>query len=192
MGKKVVNKKEETKQEEVKTTSKSKKGIIIILLIVLLILAALPSCYSIFFKDHNNSKKVIPKVNDKLPKLPKPELAEGERGQLGIDKNINEKTIDKYLNRDDSVYRDMRMLEDPAEYESIGGDRYLSGYIKGFEVVSLPYIIPVKELPEEVGETYLGSTLFFQMSDGTYVPNYEESMSIIEKLFPIVFFLNIL
>ena len=34
-----------------------------------------------------------------LSKLPKPELTGGERGSLGIDKNINEQTIDKYLNR---------------------------------------------------------------------------------------------
>lgn len=180
----IKEEKKDIKLEEVKPTSKSRKGIIIILLTVLLILAALPSCYSIFFKNHNNSKKVVPKINDKLPKLPKPEVTEGERGLLGIDKNINEKTIDKYLNRDDSVYRDMRMLEDYADYENIGGDSYLSGYIKGFEVVPLPYIFPVRGLPSEVGNTYAGETLFFKMSDGTYVPNYEESMDIIEELFP--------
>ena len=37
--------------------------------------------------------------------LPTPEIEEGIRGkQFGIDKNINEKTIDKYLNRDDVCY----------------------------------------------------------------------------------------
>ena len=45
---------------------------------------------------------------------------------MGIDKNINEATIDEYLNRPDSVYRDMRMLEDPGNYEAIGGDRLLA------------------------------------------------------------------
>ncbi len=70
-----------------------------------------------------------------LEKLPKPEVTGGERGMLGIDKNINEETIDKYLGRSDSVYRDMRMLEDPGNYEAIGGDRYLSGFVKDFEVV---------------------------------------------------------
>ena len=62
-------------------------------------------------------------------KLPKPKVTGGERGKLGIDKNINEKTIDKYLNRSDSVYRDMRMLKDPGNYEAIGGDSYLSGIV---------------------------------------------------------------
>ena len=115
--------------------------------------------------------------------LPKPELSEGERGALGIDKNINEKTIDKYLNRSDSVYMDMRMLKDPGNYEAIGGDSYLSGFIKGFSVLPLPYIIPVTGLPEAVGNTYQGKTLFAE-KDGTYTPNYIESMEIIEYFFP--------
>jgi len=120
---------------------------------------------------------------NKLPNLPKPEITSGIRGELGIDKNINESNIDKYLGRSDSVYRDMRMLEDPATYESIGGDRFLSGYINGFEVIPLPYIIPVTNLPKEVGDTYIGNTLFHN-DNGKYVANYKESMKIIEKVFP--------
>lgn len=120
--------------------------------------------------------------NDK--KLPKPEVTSGVRGELGIDKNINEKNIDKYLGRNDAVYRDMRMLEDPASYENIGGDRYLSGFVKGFEIVPLPYIIKVEGLPEEVGKTYSGKTLFSLDRNGKYQPNYEEAMAIIEYLFP--------
>ena len=50
--------------------------------------------------------------------------------QFGIDKNINEATIDQYLGRSDTVYRDMRMLKDEADYEAIGGDSYLSGMIE--------------------------------------------------------------
>ena len=103
-------------------------------------------------------------VKTELKELPNPEITGGSRGELGIDKNINESTIDEYLNREDSVYRDMRMLEDPAKYESIGGDRFLSGYIKGFEVVPLPYIIPVTGLPNEVGKTYNGDTLLPEVS----------------------------
>ena len=116
--------------------------------------------------------------------LPKPMVSEGLRGELGIDKNINEKTIDKYLDREDSVYRDMRMLVDPGNYEALGGDSKLSGFIKGFEVISLPYIIPVTNLPEEVGNTYIGQTLFDIDSNENYIPNYEESMDIIEYIFP--------
>ena len=75
---------------------------------------------------------LIAKQNIVIEKpLPTPELAEGLRGEYGIDKNINEKTIDNYLNRTDTVYRDVRMLVDTASWENKGGDRYLSGYIKG-------------------------------------------------------------
>ena len=122
--------------------------------------------------------------NDGLEKLPKPEITGGERGTFGIDKNINEETIDKYLNRSDSVYRDMRMLKDPVNYEAIGGDSYLSGFVKGFEVVPYPYLTEVKGLPPEVGEAYNGKTLFTQNEDGTYKANYIESMEILEYYFP--------
>ena len=171
---------EKVKEEKTGTINYKKRTNVLICFITILMLIGIGvSTYFLVFDNKPNSSE-----DNKLPKLPKPELAEGERGQLGIDKNINEKVIDKYLNRSDAVYRDMRMLEDPAEYEEIGGDRFLSGYIKGFEVVPLPYIIPVNNLPKEVGTTYSGSTLFFQLSDGSYVPMYEESMDIIEKYFP--------
>ncbi len=123
-------------------------------------------------------------VGGSLVGLPMPELAEGQRGELGIDKNINEETIDKYLNRSDAVYRDMRMLKDPGNYEAIGGDSYLSGFVRGFEVVPLPYLVNVKGLPEEVGETYTGETLYRLHSDGSYTANYEESEAILAALFP--------
>jgi hypothetical protein len=123
-------------------------------------------------------------VTKKGNSLPNPTVTGGERGKLGIDKNINEETIDKYLDRDDSVYRDMRMLKDPGNYESIGGDSYLSGFVKGFEVVPYPYLTKVKGLPESVGESYTGNTLFTEKEEGKYTPNYEESISILEYLFP--------
>ena len=94
--------------------------------------------------------------SNKLSSLPLPEVTGGERGMLGIDKNINEETIDKYLNREDAVYRDMRMLKDPGNYEAIGGDSYLSGFVKGFEVIPYPYLTKVEGLPEAVGDSYLG------------------------------------
>ena len=122
-------------------------------------------------------------TNGNLAKLPLPEVTGGERGLLGIDKNINEDAIDKYLNRSDSVYRDMRMLKDPGNYESIGGDSYLSGFIKGFEVVPYPLITEVKGLPQEVGKSYQGKTLFHE-ENGVYIANYEESMAYLEYYFP--------
>ena len=117
-------------------------------------------------------------------KLPKPTVTDGVRGELGIDKNINEETIDKYLNRSDSVYRDVRLLKDPGNYEAIGGDSNLSGFVKGFEVVPLPYLVNVKGLPPEVGETYTGKTLFTLDDEGNYKANYKESVEILEYLFP--------
>lgn len=118
-----------------------------------------------------------------MPALPAPELSEGQRGELGIDKNINESTIDSYLGRSDAVYRDLRMLEDPGNYEAIGGDSYLSGFVNGFSVVPFPYIVNVSGLPEVVGNTYTGKTLFTE-ENGEYKANYKESMQILEGLFP--------
>ncbi len=121
--------------------------------------------------------------NTGLKELPKPELAEGERGKLGVDKNVNEKTIDEYLGRDDAVYIDLRMQKDPGYFEAIGGDSYLSGFVDGFEVVPFPYIVNVTDLPEAVGYTYNGETLFH--NDGSnYTANYKESLEILENLFP--------
>ena len=119
---------------------------------------------------------------DDLASLPAPELAEGQRGELGIDKNINEATIDNYLGRSDAVYRDLRMLKDPGNYEAIGGDAYLSGFVDGFEVVPYPYIVNVEGLPDVVGDTYKGETLFTHEDDG-YKANDKVSMQILEALF---------
>lgn len=164
-----------------------KKKKIIISIFILIILILILSVFILYKtnKKRNESKNenTTKTETSKLKELPKPEISGGARGELGIDKNINEATIDEYLNREDSVYRDMRMLEDPGNYENIGGDRFLSGYIEGFEVIPLPYIIPVTDLPSEVGNTYTGTTLF-RNKDGKYIANYEESMEIIEQIFP--------
>ena len=123
-------------------------------------------------------------TNKNMTKLPLPEITEGARGELGIDANVNEETIDKYLNRKDSVYYDMRMLVDPATYENIGGDAYLSGYVNGFEVLPYPYLVNVNNLPEVVGNTYQGKTLFTKDNEGKYHANYQESLEILEYYFP--------
>ena len=154
----------------------------VIIFLVAFIMALL-LCYGGYYLINTHINKNV-EISKSLKELPLPEVTGGERGKLGIDKNINELNIDEYLGRTDSVYRDMRMLEDPANYEAIGGDSYLSGYIKGFEIVPLPYLIPVDNLPEEVGKTYSGLTLFNKDANGNYVLNYEESMKIIEELFP--------
>ena len=150
---------------------KTKKNIIVLLDLIIITLIAL----CIF---------VLLTKNTKESSLPKPEITSGLRGTFGIDKNIDETTIDNYLFRSDTVYRDMRMLKDPGNYESIGGDSYLSGFINGFEVVPYPYLVNVTNLPESVGNTYTGETLFTQTEDGKYIANYKESMEILEYLFP--------
>ena len=153
-----------------------KKVLIISITAIISIIVGLTAGYFIFKEDTTNNVEEA---------LPKPEISEGIRGeQFGIDKNINESTIDEYLGRSDSVYRDMRMLKDPGNYEAIGGDSYLSGFVNGFEVIPLPYLTNVTGLPEEVGETYTGATLFTQDEYGNYVANYEESMEILEAIFP--------
>lgn len=143
------------------------------LIIIIILLLACGISFGIY--------KYNTRTNDGMPL---PQITGGERGKLGIDKNINEKTIDKYLGREDSVYRDMRMLVDPGDYEAIGGDSVLTGYVNGFEIVPLPYIFPVEDLPSEVGVTYVGDTLFKKLANGKYEAVYEESMKIIEELFP--------
>lgn len=150
----------------------------IIILVIGLILGILLGL--LMFKEEGNYEK----------KLPKPKLSEGLRGEYGIDININETTIDKYLNRTDTVYRDVRMLVDSANWENKGGDRYLTGYVKGFEIIPSPYLarftdsyIAQKE-KENVSGLYVGNTLFKLGEDGTYTANYEESMAILEAIFP--------
>lgn len=121
----------------------------------------------------------------KLEPLPPSEVSEGYRGEiLGIDKNINEETIDAYLNREDCVYYDMRLLYDPADFSAIGGDSYLSSIIEGFEVLPLPYLLKVENLPQEVGEGYLGRSLYYYDENHQLTSNYEEALDIIHAYFP--------
>ena len=117
--------------------------------------------------------------------LPAPEV--DTETQFGVDKNINMTTIDGYLHREDVAYRDMRMLFDPADYAAIGGDADLSATITGFKVVPYPYIATLSALP--VANAYEGETLFDVVwnADGTIASvseNYQESMFILEELFP--------
>lgn len=152
---------------------KEKYSKIIIIVMVLIIIGLIT-----YIIINTNSEK-----QNTIKPLPKPEVTTGLRGDFGIDKNINESNIDNYLNRTDIVYRDVRMLKDPANYEEIGGDSYLSGFVKGFEVVPYPYLVNVNNLPEQIGNTYQGKTLF-TLKDNSYKANYKESMQILEYLFP--------
>ena len=62
--------------------------------------------------------------------LPAPQA--NPEDMFGVDMNINMTTIDNYVGRDDVVYRDVRMLFDPADYGAIGGNADLSSTIEGF------------------------------------------------------------
>lgn len=127
---------------------------------------------------------------DTLKSLPKPELAEGKRGVYGIDKNIDDQTIDNYLDREDTEYIDLRMLIDPASWENKGGERELTGFIKGFKVVPYPFLAGFSQkyrdqkTEENVDGLYDGPTLFTLSDDGKYTPNYKESIEILEYIFP--------
>ena len=160
-----------------------KKGIVLMLISIILVGGGF-ACGFFASKSLNKIEGIF-----EVP-LPKAELSEGLRGKYGIDKNINEKTIDEYLNRTDTVYRDVRMLVDTANWENKGGDRYLTGYIKGFEVIPSPYLanytdeyIEQKKI-ENISGLYQGKTLFKLDNNDNYTPNYEESMSILETIFP--------
>ncbi|MBQ2697763.1 MAG: hypothetical protein IJF59_03720 [Clostridia bacterium] len=96
-------------------------------------------------------------------------------------------TIDGFLGRDDVAYRDVRMLFDPADYAAIGGDADLSRTIEGFKIVPYPYLGTLQALP--VAGAYEGKTLFDVQwnADGSVAsasPNYQESLRILEELFP--------
>ena len=110
-----------------------------------------------------------------------------ETNMFGVDKNINMETLDQYLLRDDVAYRDVRMLFDPADYAAIGGNADLASTVEGFRIVPYPYLATLSALP--VAGAYDGDTLFTLTwnEDGsiaTATANYEESMLVLEDLFP--------
>ena len=115
-------------------------------------------------------------------------LPESETGDMfSIDKNINMKNIDDYLNLPDVVYRDVRMLFDPANFADIGGDADLTSTIEGFKIVPYPYVATLQALP--VDNAYDGKHLFevIWSSEGNVLsakPLYKESMLILDELFP--------
>lgn len=154
-----------------------KTGLVMVILVLVLGIGGIITC-GVIGANEDQRERAMAEVE-----LPKPEVSGGMRGEMGIDKNINEETIDQYLGREDAVYRDMRMLVDEANYEAIGGDSYLSGFVEGFEVVPYPLLVNVSGLPAAVGESYTGPTLFTE-ENGEYRANYAESMAILEYYFP--------
>lgn len=160
-----------------------KKSAILVSVIMVLGIGGIITCGVLGAVTDAEERRVAETSENEEMVLSKPEVSGGMRGEMGIDKNVNEETIDQYLGREDAVYRDMRMLIDEAEYENIGGDSYLSGFVEGFEVVPYPLLVNVSGLPEAVGESYQGETLFTE-ENGQYRANYQESMEILEYWFP--------
>ena len=118
---------------------------------------------------------------------PLPPPSADPASMFGVDQTINMGSIDAYLGRDDVVYRDVRMLFDPADYAKIGGEADLTHTIEDFKIVPFPYIATLQPLP--VDNAYGGSALYTVVwnDDGSVAsatPNYEESALFLNDLFP--------
>lgn len=111
----------------------------------------------------------------------------GPDDSFNVDETVNMESIDSFLGIEDVAYRDMRMLRDPAAYDSIGGNPDLDIVLEGFKIVPFPYIGTLQTLPVE--GAYAGQTLFDitwsedgNISQASAV--FSESQRIIEDLFP--------
>lgn len=124
---------------------------------------------------------------DEAGLAPLPPAQPDPDNQFGVDLNVNMATIDGFLGRPDVVYRDMRMIFDPARWEDIGGDPYISHVLEGFTIVPFPLIATMAPVPVE--GVYDGETLFDVewAEDASIVSvsgNYKESMKLLRDLFP--------
>ena len=120
-----------------------------------------------------------------LPSMPP--ASPSSDSMFDVDENINMETIDEWILRDDCIYRDMRMVKDPAAYEEIGGNSDLAITIEGFTICPFPYIGTLQPLP--VSGAYDGERLFDIEwgEDGEIVSatsNYAQSERLVEELFP--------
>ena len=140
-------------------------------------------CLSMFLTactSANNSDS----TEESLAPLPPPAR---DGGMFGVDENINQSTIDDWLERPDVTYIDMRMLYDPADFSEIGGKPNLTRTLPGFRVVPLPYIATLDAMP--VPNAYTGDKLFDVVwGEGgeilSVTPNYVESETILYEIFP--------
>jgi len=151
----------------------------------ILLIASVLLCFTVFLTacDNNNGSST---GTQELTPLPPPER---DGGLFGVDVNINMTTIDDWLERPDVVYIDVRMLRDPATFEDIGGDPYLTRTLPGYRIVPYPFVATLDAMP--VSDAYVGDTLFNvvwsaeergEILDVT--PNYSESNAILNELFP--------
>ena len=116
-----------------------------------------------------------------------PAAQPGPDEDFNIDKAVNMDTVDSFLGIEGVAYRDMRMLRDPANCSSIGGNPDLDIVLEEFKIVPFPYIGTLQALP--VDGAYAGNALFGitwdendQIVDAQAA--FNESPHIIEDLFP--------
>lgn len=88
----------------------------------------------------------------------------------------------EYMDREDSVYYDLR---DEGSVKGSALDQYSAGHLKGFKNVDFfNYIFPTVLRTTTVPTGERGTTLFYLAEDGTFAPNYADSVKILEELFP--------
>jgi rhodanese-related sulfurtransferase len=104
---------------------------------------------------------------------------------IDVDENINQETIDNYLDREDVAYREVRKLYDPANF---GEDTQsnLTATLRGFKVTPVVYLANV---PLPLPGLYTGPCLYRVEWDDegrivSATENYVESEVIISDLFP--------
>lgn len=118
---------------------------------------------------------------------PLPAASPDPESPFAVDAAVNVSTIDGFLGRDDTVYRDMRLVKDPANYVDIGGSSNLETTIGGFRITPFPYVGTLPALP--VSGAYDGDRLFdIEWGEGIEIlsatPRYEQSEQILEEVFP--------
>lgn len=118
---------------------------------------------------------------------PLPAASPDPESPFAVDTSVNVGTIDGFLGRGDTVYRDMRLVKDPANYADIGGSSNLETTIEGFRIVAFPYVGTLAPLP--VSGAYDGDRLFdIEWGEGIEIlsatPRYEQSEQILEEVFP--------
>lgn len=138
----------------------------------------------------DSANKSIATDAESMATLSLPSAQPDPASMFDVDANVNMATIDVYIESgtlQSAILRDMRLVDDPARYEAIGGDSKLSMMIEGFEVTPYPYIGSLQTLP--VDGIYEGPKLFDVIWDETgevisAKPNYRQSRAIVEELFP--------
>lgn len=116
-----------------------------------------------------------------------PDACPDPQSPFAVDERINVHTIDDYLNAKNVVFRDMRLIKDPAAYEDIGGSADLNTTIEGFKIVPFPYVGTLAPLP--VSGAYDGERLYdIEWGEGIEIlaatARFDQSEQILEELFP--------